>query len=40
MYQYSCPDTKPEKILCPKMFGGKILTTKFDTHGRAWSTPQ
>jgi len=35
MYQYSCPDTKSEKILCPKMFGGKILTTKIDTHGMA-----
>jgi len=39
MYQYSRPDTKSAKILCPKMFGGKISTTKIDTHGRAWSIP-
>jgi len=36
MYQYSCPDTKSAKILCPKMFGGKIFTTKIDTHGRVY----
>jgi len=30
--------TKSAKMLCPKMFGGKIFRTEIDTHGRAWKT--
>jgi len=39
IYQYSRCVSESAKILCPKMFGGKLSTTKIDTHGRAWSVP-